>query len=248
MTAERKKFRFTGKKMTDPFNQTLYEIEALVDIPEHGVKAGDAGGFIRTESNLSHEGAAWVGPNARVYDRARVEGNALVSGFAVVKDDALIKGEARVRDAARVLQNATVEGESHIMDSATIAGSAHIFDAALIKGFANVDTLARVFGSAVVDKDGYVSDTAMVFGEARVTDYATAAGDSRLLGATIAGDNAVIDSGSFNLSRHDPMLTDHQFPSLEHRLDPEHPRFEPELELERQKECEAQVNARRQTA
>ena len=52
---------------------TLYQIQALVDIPSIGVKAGDLGGWLESEANLSQMGDAWVSGNAWVF------GNAIVS-------------------------------------------------------------------------------------------------------------------------------------------------------------------------
>lgn len=40
-------------------NIILYRIKALIDIPNI-VKAGELGGYIESEKNLSHEGNCWV--------------------------------------------------------------------------------------------------------------------------------------------------------------------------------------------
>ena len=66
----------------------LYRIKALKDF--FGAKAGDLGGYIEGESNLSHEGTCWVYDNACVYGNARVCGNACVCGDARVCDNAKI--------------------------------------------------------------------------------------------------------------------------------------------------------------
>lgn len=66
----------------------LYRIKALKDF--FGAKAGDLGGYIEGESNLSHEGTCWVYDNARVCGDARVCGNACVCGDARVCDNAKI--------------------------------------------------------------------------------------------------------------------------------------------------------------
>ena len=64
---------------------TLHRIRALMDISRYGVRAGDVGGWIEAESNLSQYGNAWVSDDARVYGGALVNGNAEVSGNAEVK-------------------------------------------------------------------------------------------------------------------------------------------------------------------
>lgn len=54
----------------------LHRIRALRDFA--GVNAGDLGGWIEDEDNLSSEGNAWVCGNARVYGNAWVYGNARI--------------------------------------------------------------------------------------------------------------------------------------------------------------------------
>lgn len=79
---------------------TLYRIKALKDFGN--VKAGDIGGYIEKEENLSQEGIcwvcdnAWVCNNAKVYGNAWVYGNALVCGNAKVCDNAWVCGDAKV--------------------------------------------------------------------------------------------------------------------------------------------------------
>ncbi len=52
----------------------LFRIKALISFGD--VKAGDMGGYVEKESNLSHGGDAWVYDNARVYGDAWISGNA----------------------------------------------------------------------------------------------------------------------------------------------------------------------------
>ena len=105
------KYEFTGKtKMI--MGHRLQQIRALIDIC--GVSAGNAGGWIEGESNLSQLGNCWVCENARVYGDAlvygdaRVYGNAWVYGNARVCGDALVYGNARVYGDARVCGDALV--------------------------------------------------------------------------------------------------------------------------------------------
>lgn len=46
---------------------TLRRIRALRDIPRYAVKAGDLGGWIEKEANLTQEGDAWVRGDAQVF-------------------------------------------------------------------------------------------------------------------------------------------------------------------------------------
>ena len=71
------KYELTNTRQND-----LYQIRALIDFGK--VKAGDLGGWIESEANLSQDGNAWVFDNAVVFGNARVFGNAVVSGDAWV--------------------------------------------------------------------------------------------------------------------------------------------------------------------
>lgn len=94
-----KKYELTSE--TKVFlGKTLYRIKALVQFGN--VNAGDLGGWIEKEENLSQYGNAWVYGDARVYGNADVSGNAWVYGNAEVYGDAEVSGDARVYGNAEV--------------------------------------------------------------------------------------------------------------------------------------------------
>ena len=68
-----KKYEFVdGDTITTPSGKTLRRIRALVAIGL-SVAAGDLGGYIESEKNLSTSGDAWVYGNARVYGNAQIK-------------------------------------------------------------------------------------------------------------------------------------------------------------------------------
>ena len=87
----------------EPNEYGLRQIRYLKDLP--GINAGELGGWLESEKNLSQEGNAWVSGNARVFGNARVSGNAHVSGDARVSGKAQV-GNARVYGDAWVFSNA----------------------------------------------------------------------------------------------------------------------------------------------
>lgn len=116
-----KKYEFTGEeKVID--NHTLHRIRAVRDFGV--VKAGDLGGWIEGEDNLSHDGCAWVYGEALVEGNAFVEGNARVVGDARVGGNALVTGNACVTGDARVTGNAQVKDNT---DFSIIGGFGRIF-------------------------------------------------------------------------------------------------------------------------
>ena len=88
-----KKFELT----TDSIKRngaTLYRIKSLIDFED--VKAGDLGGYVEKEENLSQYGDAWAFDDAQVYGNALVRGNSRVHGDALVCDNARVVGNARL--------------------------------------------------------------------------------------------------------------------------------------------------------
>ena len=70
-----KKYEFTGE-VKRWLGRTLHQIRALVAFGN--VEAGEVGGWIEKEENLSQDGNAWVYGNAWVCGNARVCGDARV--------------------------------------------------------------------------------------------------------------------------------------------------------------------------
>lgn len=96
---ENKKYEFTGVTK-ETWTGTLHQIRAIRDFGN--VKAGDIGGWIEKEENLSHDGDCWVFGDAEVY------GNAVVYGDARVFGNARVYGNARVTTTVKTFGNAFI--------------------------------------------------------------------------------------------------------------------------------------------
>ena len=130
-----KKYKLTNETIVH-FGFTLYRIEALMDFSD--VKAGDKGGFVQSENNLSQLGNAWVYDNAKVYGNAWVYGNAKVYGNAWVYDNAKVYGNAWVYDNAFVCGDAEVYGNAFVCDYVKVRGDAEVYGKAEVRGDAKV--------------------------------------------------------------------------------------------------------------
>ena len=135
-------------------DKMLFRIRALRSFGD--IKAGDLGGFIENERNLSHEDNAWVSGNAKVIDNARVSDNALVIDNARVSGEAWVDGNARVSGNARVIDNARVSGYAKVGGKAIVGGEA------LVSGYAKVGGKAIVGGEAWVSGEAQVSDDGLI--------------------------------------------------------------------------------------
>lgn len=113
------------------YGQTLYNIIALKDfVCQDGtvVHAGDPGGLVESEANLSQEGSCWITLDAAVCGEAFVCGDALVSDAArvadgsVVKDKAVVKGYSIVRNQAIIEDHAVVRGHTKVTGNTRVSG------------------------------------------------------------------------------------------------------------------------------
>lgn len=94
-----KKFELIPEDTLNWFGKTLFRIKACMDFTTTSgakIHAGDIGGYVEKESNLSHDGKAWVSGNAKVYGNAKICGNAEVYGNAEVWGNAKIDGNAEI--------------------------------------------------------------------------------------------------------------------------------------------------------
>ena len=133
-----KKYELTNETKTLADGTVLHRIRALRDIPRFGVKAGELGGFVEGENNLSQDGDAWVFCNANVYGDAEVYGKAWVYGDAEVFGNAEVFGDAEVYGNAWVYGDAEVYGNAKVYGNAAVSGKAWVFDNAEVYGDAEV--------------------------------------------------------------------------------------------------------------
>ena len=199
------------KLLKETYN--LYRIRALKDFGD--VKAGDIGGYIESESNLSHDGDCWVYGNAKVTNETKIYGNAQIKGYVEISDKAEVYGNAKVLNWVKVSGEAKIYGKAKVQDSVEISGKAEVFDNALIEkeailynkvkvyGNAKVTNKARLFNEVqVYDKaeiydcklydNAKVFDNAKIFHDARVLDNAEVYGNAKVYNDARVLDNAKV--------------------------------------------------------
>jgi len=135
--------------------KTVCFIRALVDFGD--VKAGDIGGAIEREDNLSHDGDCWVYHSAKVYGFGKVMGNAKIKDNAEIFDFATVADDAIVAGNSKVFQQATVYGKAVIDGHASVYGAAQVFGNSRVIGFSRVHDDAWIYGDLLVD--GYSNIT-----------------------------------------------------------------------------------------
>lgn len=163
-----KKYELTNETI-NYFERTLYRIKAVRNFSN--VKAGDLGGFVEKEDNLSHKGDCWVYNNARVCNNAKVSKNARVCDDAIISGNAIISDNALVSDYSVIYDNAIIIDNAKTYDYTRVSHNAEISENAKICGLCWVTDSIHVSGNAVIKDNVFVSGRGEICGNAIISDY-----------------------------------------------------------------------------
>ena len=164
----------------------LHRIQADRDIPFHGVKVGDIGGWVENPNNLQDD--AWV--TGYLYGDAIACDNALIEGM--VFDNAFVQKNAVIQENAKVYGNANIGGDAMICDHAVVCGDARVSDNARVMGYAGVSGNARVYDNARISDFVHVTGRAYIGGYVRLKDKVIVEGDVTIGSHAIIKDNVIV--------------------------------------------------------
>ena len=196
---DEKKYILTDEKIVlgcTSHPRTLYRVKSLRDFGT--VRAGELGGYIEKESNLSHDGNCWVGFDAVVYEDAIVKNDAQVFECACVHGKSCIAGESIVRGESHIFGNHPfITGNVEILGHATIYGSSIIYGNAKVFDYSFImDSIvcgnSRVYENAYVIDGSVIQGNAHIHGHVTVKDCVTIGGNSHILGRGEIGGYAYI--------------------------------------------------------
>lgn len=178
-----RKYELTSEYKDLPNGKKAYRIRALKNFAD--VKAGNLGGFVESENNLSHEGNCWaydksiihneakISEDASVYD-SEISGEAVIRGSAVIKDSqvygsAVVKDYAKVESGSVICQNAVVSDKA-LVHGASVYGKAQIKDNVKLLSY-SIDKKygvsdkkgISVEGNAVISENAVVSGGAIIY-------------------------------------------------------------------------------------
>ncbi|AJD93269.1 hypothetical protein JMA_39510 (plasmid) [Jeotgalibacillus malaysiensis] len=158
------KYEFTGETVTVRTSEgnlcKLNQIRALKDIPRHGVKEGDIGGWVEHHFTLSQEGDCWIGANSHVFDGSGVSDDALVSESKIM-DLSHVKGKAKVVDSI-IMDGSTIEDEA-VIRKVNASGRIHVgknveISDTTIKGFLSAEESNVVIKSSALSGENRLSE------------------------------------------------------------------------------------------
>lgn len=152
--------------------RVLRRIKALKSFSD--VIAGELGGFVETEENLSQEGNCWVYDDAYVADKAAVRDNTRIKDNGSVEGKAIAMGNCIVRDNCTVTNSAILKG------NATLAGNTVVSDTSVVDGYTVIN------GSISIEGDSRICSNTCLSGE--ITIQNSIIKDSEISGAKYISD------------------------------------------------------------
>ena len=175
-----KKYELTNESVQID-NKTLYRIRALRDIQGY-VKAGDLGGFVQSENNLSHEGTCWIYNDACVYDHAHVSGNAK------------IYNKANISEHAKIMDYSTIHNEAYVTGHAIICGDSHVYNNVVITDQTFINN-SRLYGNAHIH-----GKTSLSY--CNVQDFIDISGKMGIYNANFGGEAKIQRLADYYLVQH----------------------------------------------
>lgn len=122
----------------------LHRIRALRDVRED-VHAGDLGGFVQSEENLSQEGQCWVANNAVAAEESYISGDAIMWDYSCARGCAVISGKSRIGGEA-IIEDHAIVTSGYVHGNVHISGNAKIFAMLLPAGPHVIMEKASVYG------------------------------------------------------------------------------------------------------
>ena len=116
----------------------LYRIRALRDFSD--VDAGELGGWVESENNLSQEGDCWIYDNAkcvdnaRMYDNSTIYNNSEMHHNARMYDNSTIYDDGKMYDNARMYDNSTMYKNSIMCSSSRMYDNSRMCNNSILKG------------------------------------------------------------------------------------------------------------------
>lgn len=200
MTKKYKKLRKTY--ITDPFNTEwdvripVMRIVACRDIPRHGVKKGDLGGYLGKGVTLSQTGDAWIAGDAVVLGNITVNENGWVGGEAEVHGGS--HGQLYICEDAQIGDKVVIDGRwyqhkslRYIGGSVVIGEFARIFEPKLIigeltiRGNTHIEKNVKILASGLISGRSHLQDQVVIHDQILLDGNVTVGA-----GSSFTGDNS----------------------------------------------------------
>ena len=164
---EQKKYELTKETMCFD-GVTLHRIQAIKDFGN--VEAGELGGWVESEKNLSQSGDCWIAMEAKAYGGAEIGDSAILTrkaiacGNSTICNDTLVSDESIIRGFTYLYGNVEVYGKSVIDGDARLHGNVKVIGAKVID--------AEVYDRVIICDGAYVHGRIKIDGTAYISNGA----------------------------------------------------------------------------
>ena len=170
--------------------KTLYRIRALKDFS--GVKAGDLGGWVSSENNLSQEGNCWIYDEAKCMDNARMYDDSCMYGYSEMYDSSRMHGDSKMHNysemhnSSRMYGYSKMYGCSEMHDSSTMYGNSIMYGNSMMCGHSKMFDNSEMFddsamyGNSIMNGYSIMFDNSEMHDDSEMHDHSIMYGDSIL--------------------------------------------------------------------
>lgn len=164
---EQKKYKLTEETMCFD-GVTLHRIKALKDFGD--VVAGELGGWVEAERNLSQEGNCWINMEAKAYGYTEIRDNAVLTCGAIACENSTIGNDTLVTDESVIRGFTCLCGNVEVSEESVIGGYARLHGNVIVIGAKVID--AEVYGSVIICDGAYVHGRIKIDGNADISNGA----------------------------------------------------------------------------
>ena len=159
----------------------IYRIRALKDF--NNVKAGDIGGWVCSEDNLSQEGDCWIYDKAKCLDKAKMYNEAKMYDNAVMLNNSIMYDNSKMFNKAKMFDKSIMCNNAEMCGNATMYDSSIMYDNSKMFNNSKMYDEARMFDNAVMFNDSIIYSNSRMCGNAAMYDTATMGKDKLLYGS-----------------------------------------------------------------
>ena len=148
-----RKFELTNITMEFK-GRTLYRIRALKDFSD--IEAGDLGGWVSSEDNLSQEGDCWIYNEAKCMDNARMCDNSTMHDYSKMYDYSIMRGNSEMYGHSEMFGYSEMYNYSIMHDNTIMYDYSEMHDHSRMYGDSILKDEEKLYGELISKVDKFI--------------------------------------------------------------------------------------------
>ena len=193
----------------------LYRIKALKNFSN--VKAGDLGGWVSSEYNLSQYGNCWIYDNAicmnnskmydnskiyddsKMYDNSKMYDDSMMFEDSEMYDDSVMRDDSVMYDNSKMYDNSRMYNNSVMYDDSVMYGSSEMRDHSVMYDNSTMHDSSKMYGSSMMFGNSEMHDNSVMYDNSEMWNDSKMYGNSEMLGYSEMYNDSIL-KGSESLS------------------------------------------------